>query len=112
MQPKRITKGLLETLGARSRSGLRLNADTNLFAAIDEWKRDTYHFTDRLNNVVDPPGVDELLRLHRRAVNWNWFWSIRCPIPAQRQRFAALAVEREAALEAILANSTRNGRKV
>jgi hypothetical protein len=48
---------------------LRLDADTNLLAVIDEWKRDTFHFTERLNNIVNPPGLEELLHLHRRMLS-------------------------------------------
>jgi hypothetical protein len=97
---------LLETIDARSRSGVRLTSETNLLWAIHEWKRDVWADDDRLTwceaHGARVP-LAELMEMHRRAIGWMWFWSIRAPVIADRPRFAQMALAREAALQRSLA---------
>jgi hypothetical protein len=99
-----------ERLGAKSLSGLRLDGTTDILKAMEEWKRDVRADNDRLN-CAERDGrrlkLEELLAIHKRAIGWQFFWSIRSPDPTKRARFAATAAQAEAALEAILARKGR-----
>jgi hypothetical protein len=79
----------------------------DLKAALAEWKADVRTHADRLNNTTYPPSLAELLSIHQRAIRWHWHWAQHFPDPTKRQRFAEMALEREASLTVIMGKKTK-----